>query len=121
MIEKSHHAIANQFQIICTVGPACEAYYTLSEMRKAGMTAARLNLSHYELESSLKAIRLLRQVDPTLPIVSDLKGPELRIKNVAKPLRLKKGGRVSVSLSASKTKPYFSRTMAEHLETGDIV
>ena len=33
-------------KIVCTIGPACSNYETLSAMAKAGMNVASLNFSH---------------------------------------------------------------------------
>ncbi|MFD1774087.1 pyruvate kinase [Paenibacillus rhizophilus] len=70
-------------KIICTIGPASELIGTLKEMIAAGMTVARLNMAHGELEEHSARIRNVRQAASELgtfvPIMMDIKGPEVRI------------------------------------------
>ncbi len=70
-------------KIICTMGPACDSIDMLKEMIKAGMTVARLNMAHGELEDHVMRIRNVRQAAAELntfvPIMMDIKGPEVRI------------------------------------------
>lgn len=70
-------------KIICTMGPACDSIEMLKEMIKAGMTVARLNMAHGELEDHVMRIRNVRQAAAELntfvPIMMDIKGPEVRI------------------------------------------
>lgn len=70
-------------KIICTIGPASEAVETLKEMIASGMTVARLNMAHGELEEHSARIRNVRQAASELgtyvPIMMDIKGPEVRI------------------------------------------
>jgi len=68
-------------KIVCTMGPACES--ALQEMIKAGMSVARLNMAHGDLEEHSGRIRLIREaaqaVGTPVPIMMDIKGPEVRI------------------------------------------
>ncbi|AIQ64704.1 pyruvate kinase [Paenibacillus stellifer] len=70
-------------KIICTIGPASESVETLKEMIAAGMTVARLNMAHGELEEHSARISNVRQAASELgtfvPIMMDIKGPEVRI------------------------------------------
>ncbi|WP_017813941.1 MULTISPECIES: pyruvate kinase [Paenibacillus] len=70
-------------KIICTMGPACDSIEMLKEMIQAGMTVARLNMAHGELEDHVMRIRNVRQAAAELntfvPIMMDIKGPEVRI------------------------------------------
>ncbi len=70
-------------KIVCTIGPSCNNYKTLSSMLKAGMTVARLNMSHGDLEYHQQIIDLVKQVrqDLNMPcaIMLDTRGPEIRI------------------------------------------
>ncbi|MEK7615158.1 MAG: pyruvate kinase, partial [Patescibacteria group bacterium] len=73
----------NRTKIVCTVGPACEKRSTLKSMMRAGMNAARLNLSHgthaghrgfiREIRSAAKELKML------VPIIGDLQGPKIRL------------------------------------------
>lgn len=70
-------------KIICTMGPACDSIDLLKSMIQEGMTVARLNMAHGELEDHVTRIRNIRQAAAELntyvPIMMDIKGPEVRI------------------------------------------
>ncbi|MGG4219341.1 pyruvate kinase [Paenibacillus jamilae] len=70
-------------KIICTMGPACDSIDLLKEMIQAGMTVARLNMAHGELEDHVKRIENVRQaakeMNTCIPVMMDIKGPEIRI------------------------------------------
>lgn len=70
-------------KIICTLGPACDSTETLKEMIRAGMTVGRLNMAHGEPEEHAARIERVRQaakeLDTFIPIMMDIKGPEVRI------------------------------------------
>ncbi|RCX13289.1 pyruvate kinase [Fontibacillus phaseoli] len=70
-------------KIICTLGPACDQAETLKEMIRAGMTVGRLNMAHGEPEEHARRIANVRQaaseLDTFIPIMMDIKGPEVRI------------------------------------------
>ena len=78
-----------------TLGPACADAETLGLMLDAGMTGARLNLSHTGLEGGARLIEALfeagrsRGVEPELLI--DTQGPELRTGPLERPLCLAEG------------------------------
>lgn len=70
-------------KIVCTMGPACGTVSTLKEMIAAGMNVARLNMAHGELEDHSERIRMIREAaleaNAVVPIMMDIKGPEVRI------------------------------------------
>lgn len=70
-------------KIICTLGPACDRPEILKEMIQAGMTVGRLNMAHGEPEEHARRIENVRQaareLDTFIPIMMDIKGPEVRI------------------------------------------
>ncbi|NIK78250.1 pyruvate kinase [Paenibacillus castaneae] len=70
-------------KIICTMGPACESVSTIKEMIQAGMTVGRLNMAHGELEDHVMRMNNIRQaareLNTFVPILMDIKGPEVRI------------------------------------------
>jgi hypothetical protein len=72
-------------KIICTIGPATGDLTTLGRMMDAGMTAARINMSHggSDYTAASKMIDNIRQVAQTrrklCPIILDTKGPEIRV------------------------------------------
>lgn len=70
-------------KIVCTVGPACDSVHTLKEMIDCGMNIARINMAHGELEDHLGRMNRVRQAahetGTIVPIMMDIKGPEIRI------------------------------------------
>lgn len=76
-------------KIICTLGPACDSVSVLREMIQAGMTVGRLNMAHGELEEHVSRIQRVRQAAQELntfvPIMMDIKGPEVRIGKLKEP------------------------------------
>lgn len=70
-------------KILCTLGPSCDSIEVLSQMIQAGMTVARLNMAHGELEEHKERIQNIRKAaseqQKYVPILLDIKGPEVRI------------------------------------------
>ncbi|UJF33002.1 pyruvate kinase [Paenibacillus hexagrammi] len=69
-------------KIICTMGPACDSVPVLKELITSGMSVARLNMAHGDLDEHRRRIRNIRQaaeeLQTTIPILMDIKGPEIR-------------------------------------------
>jgi len=66
-------------KIICTIGPASLSRNTLKKMYRAGMNGARINTAYGTLDQSRVIISSLREV-ADIPIIIDVKGPEIRLK-----------------------------------------
>jgi pyruvate kinase len=66
-------------KIICTIGPASISRNTLEKMYRAGMNGARINTAYGTLDQYRVIIRSLREV-ADIPIIIDVKGPEIRLK-----------------------------------------
>ncbi|OUS75294.1 pyruvate kinase [Paenibacillus sp. MY03] len=73
----------SQTKIVCTMGPSSNSISILKEMMKSGMTVARLNMAHGELEDHSSRIELIREAaseaSAIVAIMMDIKGPEIRI------------------------------------------
>ncbi|MDQ6418024.1 pyruvate kinase [Paenibacillus sp. LHD-117] len=73
----------SQTKIVCTMGPSSNSISILKEMMKAGMSVARLNMAHGELEDHSKRIDLIREAaseaSSVVAVMMDIKGPEIRI------------------------------------------
>ncbi|MBI4163582.1 MAG: pyruvate kinase [Candidatus Aenigmarchaeota archaeon] len=102
-------AYLRKTKIICTLGPSSEKKETLLEMVKNGMNGARLNFSHGTIEEKEKKLNLLREINKTLDIplfiISDLKGPEIRIDTGSKDLPVKIDDKIFFSIDKSKLNP----------------
>ncbi|WP_166244070.1 pyruvate kinase [Paenibacillus turpanensis] len=70
-------------KIVCTLGPSCDSGHILREMIRAGMNIARLNMAHGELDEHRERIRKVREAAENeqayVPVLMDIKGPEVRI------------------------------------------
>ncbi len=82
MLLPDHHT-----KIIATIGPASAAVEVMQELILAGMSIARLNLSHGDFSSHAQTIARLRQaaanLNRRLAILADLPGPKIRIGTLA--------------------------------------
>jgi len=69
-------------KIVATIGPACDSLEMLMAMIHAGMSVARLNLSHGTLEEQKKRIDWLREASAELgvgvAVMIDTRGIEIR-------------------------------------------
>ncbi len=96
-------------KIICTLGPSSEKKEILLEMVKNGMNGARLNFSHGTTEEKEKKLSVLREINKTLDIplfiISDLKGPEIRIDTGSKDLPVKVDDKIFFSIDRAKLNP----------------
>ena len=89
-------------KIICTIGPATESLDMLKRLHDAGMTVARLNMSHGDHDSHARVIKELRALNAGLKvpvaILLDTQGPEIRTGDLRQELHLKEGDVISVSV-----------------------
>ena len=100
--EESGELYMRKTKIICTLGPACDTYDKLKELVLAGMNCARLNFSHGTHAEQLVRInrvkKLREDLDISLPILLDTKGPEIRFKDfVGGSVEVKKGDTFTLS------------------------
>ncbi len=69
-------------KIVCTMGPSTESPETVRALIEAGMSIARLNLSHGSLDSHALAIERVRQEarrsDEPVAVMVDVPGPKYR-------------------------------------------
>jgi pyruvate kinase len=73
-------------KIVCTIGPASRSPEVLRDLIRAGMSVARLNFSHGELEEHEENIVRIREASEDMgrpvAILTDLQGPKLRVGQV---------------------------------------
>jgi pyruvate kinase len=103
-------------KIICTIGPASISRNTLRKMYRAGMNGARINTAYGTLEQYNMIISRLREV-AEIPIVVDLKGPEIRLKTKGK-TTVNKGDILEVG---KDEKTSFNNDIYDCLDVGDSV
>ena len=67
-----------QTRIVCTIGPNSLDDSTLLALYGAGLSVARLNGSHADLDWHRKAIRKIQEILPDVPILLDIPGRKIR-------------------------------------------
>jgi pyruvate kinase len=66
-------------KIICTVGPASFSKQIIEKMLQAGMNGIRINSAYGNIVQYRSVIEMVREI-ADIPIIIDIKGPEIRIK-----------------------------------------
>jgi len=88
-------ASTKKTKIVATLGPATNNVETLKEMIIAGVNVFRINFSHAEYDNVKETVKTIRQLNNTLgynvAILADLQGPKLRVGEMDKKVKLKKG------------------------------
>jgi pyruvate kinase len=87
-------------KIVATLGPASDSPEMLRALARAGMNAARLNLSHGTHEEHAERAARVRaaeaEVGHPVALIADLQGPKLRIGDLEEPIVLRQGEDVTV-------------------------
>jgi pyruvate kinase len=103
-------------KIICTIGPASLSRNTLEKMYRAGMNGARINTAYGTLDQYRQIIKDLREV-ADIPIIIDIKGPEIRLKTKGK-RSVKKGDILEIGRNQEIS---FNNDIFNDLNVGDNV
>ncbi len=93
----------NRTKIVCTLGPATDAPGVVEALARAGMSVARVNLSHGEHAEHARRIAEVRatarRLGEPVAILADLPGPKFRVGALAEGARkLEDGARVALVL-----------------------
>ena len=78
-------------KIVCTIGPASLSPQILGSLAKSGMNIVRLNGSHADLEWHKKAIDLIHEILPNMPILLDVPGRKIRTTRLRNEPKFKTG------------------------------
>ncbi len=85
-------------KIVCTLGPASFDRETIRGLADAGMSVARMNASHGNVEHRSDVIDSIRAVDDAtdepLAAMLDLQGPEVRTADIDEPIQLTEGSTI---------------------------
>ncbi len=88
-------------KIVCTLGPSTDDQATVRELIAAGMSVARLNLSHGTLQSHSQAIAYVRHSSSELGvpvgIMVDVPGAKYRVGPLADAVELRPGDRLTLT------------------------
>ena len=121
-------SIPRRTKIVATIGPAVASPEVLAELVRAGMDAARLNLSHGTRDEHRERARLVRateaDVGRPIALIADLQGPKLRVGDLQTPVTLARGEDVVViggESSADGELPVSPSVISEVLQPGHEV
>jgi len=84
-------------KIICTIGPASLQTEILRKMYQAGMNGARINTAYGTLDQYRLIVDNVRET-ADIPIIVDIKGPEIRLR-VERKRTVKKGDVLEVGFN----------------------
>ena len=104
-------------KILCTIGPSSAFTAVQKRLYEAGMNGVRINTAFGDLDEYEKIIESVRSIGD-IPILLDLKGPELRIM-VLEPRFLRKGE--VVELGFDKQPIHLNYDIYNQIEVGDAV
>jgi pyruvate kinase len=104
-------------KIICTVGPASFSKQVIKKMFHAGMNGARINTAYGNLAQYQSTIETIREI-ADIPIIIDIKGPEVRIKASQRKV-LRKGDVLEVGFNGEEVS--FSRDFYDKMAVNDTV
>jgi pyruvate kinase len=104
-------------KIVCTIGPATMNLKILKKLHEAGMDAVRINTAHGDFEQYKEIIRLTREVGE-IPIIMDVKGPNIRTTN-KEPITAKIGDVIAAGFDNEDLT--FSCNFYDEMKPGDKV
>jgi len=104
-------------KIICTIGPASLSKETLERMYKTGMNGARINTAYGDIDQYKLIINNIRET-ADIPIILDIKGPEIRLK-VKKKRFIKKGKIIEVGFNGEEIS--FNHDFYDKVNVGDNI
>ena len=87
-------------KIVATLGPSSDSPEKLRALARAGMNAARLNLSHGTHEEHAERAMRVREAEADvghpIALIADLQGPKLRVGDLEEPVVLRNGENITV-------------------------
>ena len=104
-------------KIICTVGPASNSERVIKKMIKAGTNGVRINTAYGNLSQYQSTVETVRKI-ADIPIVIDIKGPEIRIKTSQRKV-LSKGDILEVGFNNEEV--HFNHDFYEKMSVDDVV
>ncbi|HQR79972.1 MAG TPA: pyruvate kinase [Actinomycetota bacterium] len=92
-------------KIVCTLGPATDSDRTIADLIRAGMSVARLNLSHGSHEEHQARLDMVRRAAEVagvgIGVLADLQGPKIRVGTFPNgPVQLRPGQRFTITTRA---------------------
>ena len=104
-------------KILCTIGPSSLSKQTIEEMAKAGMNGVRINTAYGDFNQYDSVIDKIREI-ANIPIVFDIKGPEIRLK-VTQKRNIDKGEVVKFGFNSEPIS--FNHDFYDQMDIDDIL
>lgn len=119
----------NKTKVIATVGPASNSKEKLRELIEAGVDIFRLNFSHGTHEDHAKVIQYVRELneelDTCICLLQDLQGPKIRIGEVEKGAKVKKGNTLTITnkemIGNAKMVSTVYQNLVKDVNVGDMI
>lgn len=112
-------------KIVATIGPATSSPEGIEGLVDAGMSVARLNGSHSDLEWHANTIAMLRRVAPSLPVLLDIPGKKIRTIQLAHEPVFEAGDEVLLTTETdhdgTEKVPVNSLNLHKALTSGDTI
>ncbi len=111
-------------EIITTINTKTITSDLIQAMLEAGSTIFRINMSHTEISSAIKVVKLIRKLAESSKletrIMIDIPGPEVRIANLRTNHNLSASSSTNIYFEPKKVDYYFSSTIKKDIiQTGD--
>jgi pyruvate kinase len=104
-------------KIVCTIGPASLQTETLEKMIQGGMNCARINTAYGDFNRYKLVVDNVREV-ADIPVMVDLKGPEIRIKTDKEQV-IREDEVLEVGFNGENT--FFNHNFLDQMNVGDLV
>jgi pyruvate kinase len=104
-------------KIVCTIGPVTSSKQMIKKMYQAGMNGARINTAYGDLDRYKSVIETVRET-ADIPIIVDIKGPEIRIK-ASQNKTIAKGDILEVSFNGGEVN--FNHDFYDKMNVDDAV
>lgn len=112
-------------KIVCTIGPVSNTPEMAQELVDAGMSMARLNGSHADLDWHRDTIAMLRTTAPNVPVLLDIPGRKIRTIQLEVEPKFKAGDTLilttDTSHNGSEKVPVNNASLHEKLSAGNKV
>jgi pyruvate kinase len=83
-------------KILATLSVASCTPAFVRDLHEAGMDAVRINTAHSTPEEAAPFIEMVRSVSQRIAVLVDTKGPEVRTRGIAEPIRVAEGDEVRI-------------------------
>jgi pyruvate kinase len=106
----------NKTKIVCTIGPSCLSQDIMKKMYNVGMSGVRINTAYGDSSQYRGIIESVREIGE-IPIIVDVKGPEIRIN--AKRRTIREGEVFEVGFNGQTIS--FNWDFYDKMAAGDLV